>query len=125
MAVKNELGSAWLRALPITPCGTRLDDSCVHVSLGLRLGAQIVTEYECACGARVDELGYHSLSCRLGPGKQARHTAVNEYLVQCFQKTGIPVIKEPMGLIEERAFRPDGYTITLWAQGRYLFAHHG
>ncbi|ESO04719.1 hypothetical protein HELRODRAFT_172394 [Helobdella robusta] len=120
MAVKSELGSAWLRALPITSCGTRLDDSCVRVSLGLRLGAQIVTEYECACGARVDELGYHSLSCRLGPGRQARHTAVNEYLVRCFQKAGIPVIKEPMGLIEEGAFRPDGYTITPWTQGRSL-----
>ncbi|ESO04527.1 hypothetical protein HELRODRAFT_172175 [Helobdella robusta] len=33
---------------------------------------------------------------------------------------GIPVIKEPMGLIEEGAFRPDGYTITPWAQGRSL-----
>ncbi|ESO10777.1 hypothetical protein HELRODRAFT_167275 [Helobdella robusta] len=46
--------------------------------------------------------------------------AVNEYLVRCFQKAGIPVIKEPMGLIEEGAFRPDGYTITPWAQGRSL-----
>ncbi|ESO04338.1 hypothetical protein HELRODRAFT_172700 [Helobdella robusta] len=52
MAVKSELGSTWLRALPNTSCGTRLDDSCVRVSLDLRLEAQIVTEYECACGAR-------------------------------------------------------------------------
>ncbi|ESN94145.1 hypothetical protein HELRODRAFT_180316 [Helobdella robusta] len=51
---------------------------------------------------------------------QARHTAVNEYLVRCFQKADIPVIKEPMGLIEEGAFKPDGYTITPWAQGRSL-----
>ncbi|ESO01800.1 hypothetical protein HELRODRAFT_160967 [Helobdella robusta] len=35
-----------------------------------------------------------------------------------FKRAGIPVIKEPMGLIEEGAFRPDGYTITPWAQGR-------
>ncbi|ESO06386.1 hypothetical protein HELRODRAFT_160554 [Helobdella robusta] len=54
---------------------TRSDDSCVRVSLGLRLGAQIA---------------------------------------------GIPVIKEPIGLIEEGAFRLDGYTITPWAQGRFL-----
>ncbi|ESO02887.1 hypothetical protein HELRODRAFT_174329 [Helobdella robusta] len=47
---------------------------------------------KCACGARVDQLGYQSLSCRLGPGRQARHTAINEYLVRCFQKASIPVI---------------------------------
>ncbi|ESO06472.1 hypothetical protein HELRODRAFT_160643 [Helobdella robusta] len=37
-----------------------------------------------------------------------------------FDKTRIMAVKKPMGLIEKGAFRPDGYTITPWAQGRSL-----
>ncbi|ESO01798.1 hypothetical protein HELRODRAFT_160965 [Helobdella robusta] len=100
--------------------GTRLDDSCVRVSLGLRLGLPILTEYVCLCGANVEPLGYHGLSCRLGPDRQARHSTMNDFLVRCFQRANIPPIKEPTGLMEEGSLRPDGYTISPWAQGRSL-----
>ncbi|ESN90602.1 hypothetical protein HELRODRAFT_166294 [Helobdella robusta] len=101
MAVKSKLGSSWLKAVPNSACGTRLDDSCVRVSLGLRLGLPILTEYVCLCGANVEPLGYHGLSCRLGPGRQARHSAMNNFFVRCFQRANIPTIKEPTGLMEE------------------------
>ncbi|ESN95667.1 hypothetical protein HELRODRAFT_179137 [Helobdella robusta] len=97
MAVKCELGSSWLKAVPNSACGTRLDDSCVRVSLGLRLDLPILTEYVCLCGANVEPLGYHGLSCRLGPGRQARHLAMNDFLVRCFQRANIPTIKETHG----------------------------
>ncbi|ESO01930.1 hypothetical protein HELRODRAFT_161132 [Helobdella robusta] len=120
MAVKSELGSSWLKAVPNSACGTRLDDSCVRVSLGLRLGLPILTEYVCLCGANVEPLGYHGLSGRLGPGRQAPHSAMNDFLVRCFQRANIPTIKEPTGFMEEGSLRPDGYTISPWAQKRSL-----
>ncbi|ESO01848.1 hypothetical protein HELRODRAFT_161026 [Helobdella robusta] len=120
MAVKSELGSSWLKAVPNSACGTRLDDSCVRVSLGLRLGLPILTEYVCLCGANVEPLGYHGLSCPLGPCRQARHSAMNDFLDRCFQRANIATIKEPTGLMEEGSLRSDGYTISPWAQGRSL-----
>ncbi|ESN91073.1 hypothetical protein HELRODRAFT_182326 [Helobdella robusta] len=41
-------------------------------------------------------------------------------LQRCFQRANIPTIKEPTGLMEEGSLRPDGYTISPWAQGRFL-----
>ncbi|ESO02916.1 hypothetical protein HELRODRAFT_174381 [Helobdella robusta] len=62
MAVKSDLGSAWLRAVPSTACGTRLDNASIRVSLCLRLGLPVVSEYRCLCGADVSFLSYHGLS---------------------------------------------------------------
>ncbi|ESN97435.1 hypothetical protein HELRODRAFT_178232 [Helobdella robusta] len=45
---------------------------------------------------------------------------MNDFLVRCFQRSNIPTIKEPTGLMEEGSLRPDGYTISPWAQGRSL-----
>ncbi|ESN97872.1 hypothetical protein HELRODRAFT_177514 [Helobdella robusta] len=39
---------------------------------------------------------------------------------RCFQRANIPTIKKPTGLMEESSLRPDGYTISPWAQGRFL-----
>ncbi|ESN96416.1 hypothetical protein HELRODRAFT_163476 [Helobdella robusta] len=45
---------------------------------------------------------------------------MNDFLVRCFQRANIPTIKEPTGLMEEGSLRPDGYTISPWAQERSL-----
>ncbi|ESO10526.1 hypothetical protein HELRODRAFT_183558 [Helobdella robusta] len=100
MAVRSELGSAWLRVIPSTACGTRLDNG-----------------YRCLFGADVFQLGHHGLSCRLGSGRQARHSAMNDYICKLFQKADIPAVKEPAGLLSESNFRPDGYTLVPWSQG--------
>ncbi|ESO04824.1 hypothetical protein HELRODRAFT_184697, partial [Helobdella robusta] len=117
MAVRSELGSAWLRAIPITACGARLDNDSIRVSLCLRLGLPVVSGYRCFCGADVSQLGHHGLSCRLGSGRQARHSAMNDYICRLFQKADIPTVKEPAGLLSESNFRPDGYTLVPWSQG--------
>ncbi|ESN95896.1 hypothetical protein HELRODRAFT_178811 [Helobdella robusta] len=54
---------------------------------GLRLGLPILTEYVFLCGANVEPLGYHGLSCRLGPGRRARHSAMNDFLVRYINLT--------------------------------------
>ncbi|ESO04546.1 hypothetical protein HELRODRAFT_172201 [Helobdella robusta] len=116
MAVRSELGSAWLRAISSTTCGTRLDNGSVRVNLCLRLGLPVVSGYKCLCGADVSQLGHHGLSCMLGSGRQARHSAMNNYIRRLFQKADIPAIKEPAGLLSESNFRPDGYTLVPCSQ---------
>ncbi|ESN95674.1 hypothetical protein HELRODRAFT_179145 [Helobdella robusta] len=120
MAVKSDLGSVWLRAVPSTACGTRLDNASIRVDLCLRLGLPVVSEYRCLCGAYVFSLGYHGLSCKFGSGGQARHSAMNDYLIRLFQKAYIPAIKQPASLILDRNIRPEGYTLTPWSDGRCL-----
>ncbi|ESO08389.1 hypothetical protein HELRODRAFT_169214 [Helobdella robusta] len=117
MTVRSKLGSAWLRAISSTACGTRLDNGFIRVSLCLRLGLPVVSGYRCLCGADVSQLGYHGLLCRLGSGKQARHSAMNSHICRLFQKADTPAIKEPAGLLSESNFRPDGYTLVQWSQG--------
>ncbi|ESO13119.1 hypothetical protein HELRODRAFT_159733 [Helobdella robusta] len=96
MAVRSELGSAWLRAIPSTACGTRLVNGSI---------SEFMLETWAAGGVR------------LGSGRQARHSAMNDYICKLFQKANIPAVKEPAGLLSESNFRPDGYTLVPWSQG--------
>ncbi|ESO02733.1 hypothetical protein HELRODRAFT_184307 [Helobdella robusta] len=118
MAVRSELGSAWLRAIPSTACGTRLDNGSIRVSLCLRLGLPVVSGYRCLCGADVFQLGHHGLSCRLGSGRQARHSAMNDYTCRLFQKADIPAVKEPAAYYLKAT---SGQMVTLWYRAeRYI-----
>ena len=66
LAVSCAESGAWLNALPIAPLGLRLSDD---VAVGLRLGIPICRPHLCAsCGANVDALGAHGLSCRFSKG---------------------------------------------------------
>jgi len=70
----------WLHALPLSNCGLRLDDSAVHIAVGLRLGANICEPHQCPCGALVDASGLHGLSCKGGTGRSARHHGLNDLI---------------------------------------------
>ena len=55
---------AWLRALPVSSVGLRMDDDTVRVAVGLRLGTRVCGPHNCKhCETVVDELGRHALSC--------------------------------------------------------------
>jgi len=56
--------SDWLHTLPISACGLRLEDNAVRVAVGLRLGSAVCEADTCPCGATVDPLGQHALSCK-------------------------------------------------------------
>ena len=51
---------------------------CVLHLIGLHLGAAIVVEHTCVCGATVDAYGTHGLSCQRSGGSLPRHASVNE-----------------------------------------------
>ena len=120
LAVSSPHAGDWLKALPVSSLGLRLDDEGVRISVGWRLGATICTPFPCSCGAQVDARGAHVLSCKHGAGRQVRHSLVNDVIVRSFRRAGIPCSKEPSGLVPGSALRPDGATIIPWSQGRCL-----
>jgi len=105
---------------PVTTCGLRLDDEAVRIAVGLRLGTGICEPHACPCGARVTADGAHGLSCGLGPGRIARHAALNDLISRSLTRAGFPNIKEPPGLSRSDGRRPDGLTLIPWRRGRSL-----
>ena len=54
----------WLNVLPISSLGLCMDDNTIRIAVGLRLGAHLCRPHSCHhCGAEVDRLATHGLSC--------------------------------------------------------------
>jgi len=90
------------------------------VAVGMRLGVKICEEHQCPCGAMVDTIGTHGLSCRKSAGRQQRHSIINDIIWRSLQKAKIQATKEPAGLTRSDLKRPDGVTLIPWANGRCL-----
>jgi hypothetical protein len=110
----------WLNALPITTCGLRLDNESIRIAVGLRLGSKLCEPHKCPCGAKVDALGSHGLSCKQSSGRSARHFQLNDCIWRALQRADIPSVKEPLGLIRTDGKHPDGLTLIPWKGGKSL-----
>ena len=120
LAVSAPHAGEWLNALPISSCGLRLDDEAIRVAVGFRLGTRLCEPHTCVCGAKVDTLGTHGLSCKRGSGRIGRHNLLNDIIWRALNKANIPTIKEPVGLVRTDGKRPDGVTQIPWSEGKCL-----
>jgi hypothetical protein len=120
LACQIKESGAWLNALPSRSLGTLLDNDTFRISIGLRLGCKICTNHKCKCGAMVDELGLHGLSCKKSAGRHPKHSMVNELIKKALISGGIPAIREPLGCSRSDGKRPDGLTLIPWSKGRCL-----
>jgi len=120
LAVASKRSSDWLHALPISSCGLRLDDEAIRVAIGLRLGTELCKVHTCPCGAEVDTLGAHGLSCRQSVGRAARHQQLNDVIYRALRRADVPAVKEPSGLSRSDGKKPDGLTLVPWQAGRCL-----
>ena len=120
LAIVTPHASDWLKVIPSSSLGTRLDNESMRFAVGIRLGAAVCSSFTCACGNLVDTRGTHVLSCVKSAGRQSRHSAVNDLVLRAFTRASIPAVREPSGLIPGLALRPDGATIVPWSQGRCL-----
>ena len=111
---------SWLSAVPTASLGLNLDDSALRVAVGLRLGAPLVLEHQCPCGAAVDRFGHHGLSCKRSAGRHLRHHLLNDSILRALQSANVAAIREPPGLLRTDAKRPDGATLVPWSRGRCL-----
>ena len=118
LAANSEHSGDWLHALPIAACGLRLDDNAIRVAVGLRLGSSLCEAHTCPCGAIVDTLGRHALSCKRNIGRSQRHAFINDIVWHALNRAGIPAKKEPHGLTRDDGKRPDGLTLIPWKSGR-------
>jgi len=64
--------------------------------------------------------GLHSLVCKQAPGRSSRHHVLNDLVARAFAAAGVPVAKEPVGLVRQDGKRPDGVTLISFEGGRSL-----
>ena len=106
--------------MPLSQLGLKLDNSSTRIACGLRLGTPLCHPHKCQCGAEVDQLGRHGLSCKSAEGRHSRHSQVNDLIKRALGSAQVPAIREPPGLSRQDGKRPDGLTLLPWAQGRSL-----
>jgi len=108
----------WLKALPISAIGLRLDDEAVRIAVGIRLGSNLCSPHVCSCGETVDARGTHGLACRNNKGRLIRHSLLNDIIYRGMTKAGFPSKKEPAGLLRSDGKRPDGCSVISWQGGK-------
>ena len=89
---------SWLQSVPIANVGTMLDNQALRVAIALTVGSTVCEPFPCPCGAVVDQMGLHPLSCRLSAGRAARHAALNETVRRAIGRCGLAPVLEPPGL---------------------------
>ncbi|XP_048004279.1 uncharacterized protein LOC125240431 [Leguminivora glycinivorella] len=120
LAVSKPESGQWLHAYPSPNTGTLIDASTLRIAVGLRLGVAICTDHSCAsCGAPVDRLGHHGLSCSSGAGRLSRHAALNDILRRALVSANVPAALEPQ-IARDDGKRPDGMSLIPWRKGRAL-----
>ena len=118
LAASSMESGAWLQALPVSPLGLRMDDTTVRVAVGLRLGSPLCRLHTCHhCGAEVDHLATHGLSCRWSEGRHFRHAALNDIVHRALSSAKVPSRLEPAGIYRSDGKRPDGITVVPWERG--------
>lgn len=120
LAVAAPHAGDWLKVIPVSSLGLRFDNEGMRIAAGLLLGASLCSPFTRVCGKPVDSRGAHGLSCIKSAGRQSRHSLVNEIVLKAFSKAGVPVSREPSGLIPGSSLRPDGCSIVPWAQGKCI-----
>ena len=80
--------------------------------MALRLGCSVCVAHTCRCGALVD--ARHGSVCKQAPSRIARHQAINDVIARAITAAGVPVTKEPVGLVRIDGKRPDGLTLIAW-----------
>jgi len=103
--------------LPCSRDGTRLTNIELPIVVGLRLGLPVAAPGICLCGAQLDVLGDHALSCNHGVERMRRHDELNARLRDCLGQAGFPAILEPHGLGDNDARRFDGITVAAFERG--------
>ena len=91
------------------------------MAVGLRLGTPLCQPHSCnLCGAEVDHLATHGLSCRWSTGRHSRHATLNDIIHRALATATIPSHLEPSGLYRSDGKRPDGASLVPWRRGKFL-----
>ena len=116
---------ACLNALSLSSCGLCMDTEIVEVAVGFRVGALFCFSHQCHhCGATVNELATHGLSCHWSEGPYPRPAAINNIIHQSLTSAQVPsqlhVHVDPSGLYRSDGKCSGGFTILPWQDGKQL-----
>ena len=115
-AAAKEESSPWLRSIPVSSLGPCLEDEVVCVATGLHLELYLCTSHVCQhCGAQMEQLGLHGLSCKKSQGRHFRHAAVRK---RSLDAAKIPAQLDPSTLSrsDEKRFRwSHPHSLEKWA----------
>ena len=116
LASQRKESGKWLQARSMSSLGLRMDDEVMRVAVGLRLEASLCRPHKChQCGADVDHLALHGLSCRKSQGRHSRHAAMNDLLKRSLVSAKIPSILNPTGMARSNGKRWDFcYALKKW-----------
>ena len=89
-------------------------DKSLRIALSLCLGATIVVEHTCVCGATVDSYGTHGLSSHRSGGCLPCHASVNETIRHALVSGSIPAVLEPIRVCHDDGKEPDGMSLIPW-----------
>ena len=121
LAATTKESGAWLNILPISSLKLRMDDESIWVAVGLRLGTSLCQPHSCnLCGAEVDHLATHGLSCQWSTGRHSLHATLNDIIHMALATAKIPSRLEPLGLYRSDGKRPDGASLVPWRRGKFL-----
>ena len=97
-----------------------MDDDVVRIAVGVRLGVAICHPHQCrSCGADVDSLRTHGLSCRFSSGRHCRHAAVNDIVKRSLDSARIRVILNHQACSDQMAGGPTELQLYRGRKGRF------
>ena len=121
LAATAKESDAWLNVLPVSSLGLCMNDESIRIGVGLHLGVPLCQPHLCyQCGAEVDHLATHGLSCRRSLGRHSRHAVLNDIIHRALTTAKIPSRIEPSGLYRSDGKRPDGASLVPWKRGKVL-----
>ena len=92
----------WLHTLSISAYGLHREDNAVRVAVGLRLrsvGRTVCEAHTCPCGATVDPLGQHELSCKKNAGRVQHHAWLKDMIYRELIRAEIRAVKDSAGMM--------------------------
>ena len=98
LASASKHSSDWLDAIPISSCGLRLDDEVIRIAVRLRLGFDICVPHTYVCGAMVDVIRSHALSCKRSSPRLFHYNHLNDIKHLSLTQAGSLATKEPADL---------------------------
>ena len=79
--------------MPNFATGELQDDGSFRFEISLRLVLRVCSLQKCRCGAQIDVLGRHPLSCKLSAGRIPRHRALKNLIKRALDKVGFPIAR--------------------------------
>ena len=80
MAAGCRESGLWLNAIPSPALGTLLDSETFHISVALKVGAEVCQPHPCRCGKKMDALGMHGSVSTMQGATQGMHL-YNIYII--------------------------------------------